>query len=72
MLFFMEHYYTDYSKCCSNCRCNLFILKEGYVICSKCGFIVESNTNENFSVIGYAPLGRRKKKKKKLNITNRI
>ncbi|MBP5407682.1 MAG: hypothetical protein J6Y42_00915 [Bacilli bacterium] len=71
----MEHYSTNYSKCCSNCRCNYFIIREGYIICSNCGFIVESFTNEGFYTIGYLPLGRkrkRSKKKKELNITNRI
>ena len=61
----MERYYTNYSKCCFNCRCNYFIIREGYIICSNCGFIVESFTNENFHSIGYAPLNRKRKKKKK-------
>ena len=59
----------------SRCLLDNFIIRDGYIICSSCGFIVESFTNEDFHSIGYLPLGKRrrkKKKKKKLNITNRI
>ena len=70
----MEMFLIDYSKGCSNCNCNKFIIREGYIICSCCGFILEAKTNENFLSIGYNPLRKRsrKKKKKKLNVTNRI
>ena len=42
-----------YYKPCANCKNNLFMLKDGYTICLKCGFICSSLTYENFYSIGF-------------------
>ena len=60
----MFHYLTDYNKKCICCKCNVFILLDGYTICSQCGLILESKTAEiDFTPAGYYRRSNRKRKK---------
>ena len=56
--------YIDYSKSCICCKCNVFILLDGYVICSNCGLVLQSFTYESdFVPAGYFRRSNRKRKK---------
>ena len=62
----MYHYFTNYNKKCRCCKNNLFILLDGYTICSKCGVIVESKTAEiDFTPAGYYRKSYKRKKESK-------
>lgn len=62
----MYHYFTNYNKKCRCCKNNLFILLDGYTICSKCGVIVESKTAEiDFTPVGYYRKSDKRKKESK-------
>ena len=62
----MYYYYVDNSKCCICCKCNVFILLDGYVICSKCGLVLESKTAEiDFTPAGYFRKSSKRKKESK-------
>lgn len=62
----MYHYFTNYNKKCRCCKNNLFILLDGYTICSKCGVIVESKTAEiDFTPAGYFRKSSKRKKESK-------
>lgn len=62
----MYHYFTNYNKKCRCCKNNLFILLDGYTICSKCGVIVESKTAEiDFRPAGYYRKSDKRKKESK-------
>lgn len=62
----MYHYLTNYSKCCVCCKCNVFILLDGYTICSNCGLILESKTAEiDFTPAGYFRKSNKRKKESK-------
>lgn len=62
----MYHYFTNYNKKCRCCKNNLFILLDGYTICSKCGVIVESKTAEiDFTPAGYFRKSNKRKKESK-------
>ena len=66
MGYIMFHYFTSYSKKCAECKSNLFILLDGYTICSQCGLILESHTAESdFVPAGYFRFKKRKSKQKK-------
>lgn len=41
------------NKRCSNCLNNMYGVKDGYLICLECGFIVSSRTFEDFTPIGF-------------------
>lgn len=41
------------NKRCSNCLNNMYGVKDGYLICLECGFIVSSRTFEDFTTIGF-------------------
>lgn len=41
------------NKRCSNCLNNEYGVKDGYLICLECGFIVSSRTFEDFTPIGF-------------------
>lgn len=61
----MYSYFTHYSKCCVCCKCNVFILLDGYTICSNCGLILASETAErDFIPAGYYKKYKRKKESK--------
>jgi len=61
----MFYYFTSHNKKCICCKCNLFILLDGYTICSHCGLILESKTGEiDFTPAGYYIPFRRKKESK--------
>lgn len=62
----MFHYLTDYNKKCICCKCNVFILLDGYTICSECGLILESKTAEiDFKPAGYFRKSNKRKKESK-------
>ena len=59
----MFHYFTDHNKKCICCKCNVFILLDGYTICSECGLILESKTGEiDFTPAGYYRTSSKRKK----------
>lgn len=41
------------SKRCSNCLNNTYEVRDGYLICLRCGFIVSKKTFEDFIAIGF-------------------
>ena len=41
------------NKRCSNCLNNMYGVKDGYLICLECAFIVSSRTFEDFTTIGF-------------------
>jgi hypothetical protein len=62
----MYHYFVDHNKKCICCKANIFILLDGYIICSKCGLILESLTAENdFTPAGYFRKSSKRKKESK-------
>ena len=62
----MFHYLTDHNKKCICCRSNVFILLDGYKICSSCGLILESKTAEtDFTPAGYYRISYKRKKESK-------
>jgi len=49
-----------------DCRCNLFIILDGYTICSNCGWVLESRAAEgNFTPIGYQRISKKESKQRK-------